>query len=243
MKTKNENLYSAFCTYDVVAVFVGFIMLCDKAGNIKASKAKSKMPVLKSVLKTLLYCICLGTLDENTRQCPHALKMVACQLLLEITAFLRESHSSLARKAENQRMRNKSIAFSRQNRRTTQKISVFGAENRDAVTSGPAERLRQGNPSMLSPVMNLLVPTVQIQQTGSEKKISAPVIKVEGGPSENENEEASKPARKRFSALFSNSEKKRKLLKPDTTERKASTAGSRIYKKSTKCKYCHIGGL
>ena len=163
--------------------------------------------------------------------------MVACQLLLEITAFLRESHSSLARKAENQRLRNKSIAFSRQNRRTTQKVSVFGAEHRDAVTSGPAERLRQGNPSMLSPVMNLLVPTVQIQQGGSEKKMSAPVIKVDGGPSENDNDEASKPPRKRFSALFSNSEKKRKLLKPETTERKASSTSSRIYKKSTKCKY------
>ena len=183
-------------------------------------------------------CIILGTLDEETRKCPHALKMVACQLLLEITAFLRESHSSLAKKAENQRMRNKSIAFSRQNRRTTQKVSVFGGEHRDAVMSGPAERLRQGNPSMLSPVMSLLVPTVQIQQgASSDKKISAPVIKVDGDPPETENEETSKPPRKRFSALFSNSEKKRKLLKPETTERKSSSSSSRMYKKSPKGKY------
>ena len=160
--------------------------------------------------------------------------MVACQLLLEITAFLRESHSSLAKKAENQRMRNKSIAFSRQNRRTTQKVSVHGGEHRDAVTSGPAERLRQGNPSMLSPVMSLLVPTVQIQQGSSDKKVSAPVIKVDGGPSTNEGEEAAKPARKRFSALFSYSEKKRKLLKPENTERKVSSSTSRISKKSSK---------
>lgn len=170
--------------------------------------------------------------------------MVACQLLLEITAFLRESHSSLARKAENQRMRNKSIAFSRQNRRTTQKISVFGGEHRDAVMSGPAERLRQGNPSMLSPVMSLLVPTVQIQQGASDKKISAPVIKVDGDPPETENEETAKPPRKRFSALFSNSEKKRKLLKPETTERKSSSSSSRIYKKSPKgkCVFSILGG-
>lgn len=133
-------------------------------------------------------------------------------------------------------MRNKSIAFSRQNRRTTQKIPVFGGEHRDAVTSGPAERLRQGNPSMLSPVMSLLVPTVHIQEGTSDTKISAPVIKVDSGPSSNESEEASKPPRKRFSALFSNSEKKKKL-KPEATERKPSTAGSRMYKKFPKSRY------
>lgn len=158
--------------------------------------------------------------------------MVACQLLLEITAFLRESHSSLAKKAENQRMRNKSIAFSRQNRRVTQKVSVFGGEHRDAMTSGPAERLRQGNPSMLSPVMSLLVPAVQIQQEGTDKKLTAPVIKVEGGTSGNENVESSRPPRKRFSALFSNSERTRKVLKSETTtEAKVSP---KMYKKSPK---------
>ncbi|XP_048588212.1 protein unc-80 homolog isoform X2 [Nematostella vectensis] len=33
-----------------------------------------------------------GTLSEASRECPYALKMAACQLLIEITAFLRESH-------------------------------------------------------------------------------------------------------------------------------------------------------
>lgn len=164
--------------------------------------------------------------------------MVACQLLLEITAFLRESHSSLAAKAETQRQKNKSIAFSRATtRRTTQKIPVFGGlkEHRDAVTSGPAERLRHVGQAMLSPVMTLPVPQVQIQDAEGEKadqKLSAPVIKVDTSPG-NETEEAEKPSpsRKRFSALFSNSEKKRKLLKPGDNERKASLPGSRLNKK------------
>lgn len=184
----------------------------------------------------MTYDTVAGTLNKNTRKCPYALKMIACQLLLEITAFLRESHSSLARKAENQRMRNKSIAFSRQNRRPTQKVFPIGGEHRDAVTSGPAERLRQGNPSILTPVVSLIVPIVNIPQDAAvEKKVPAPVIKVEGGPAETENDEKT---RKRFSSLFSNSEKKRKLHKPEAkvSDRKASpsTAPARMPKKSPK---------
>ena len=154
--------------------------------------------------------------------------MVACQLLLEITAFLRESHSSLAAKAEIQRQRNRSVAFSRNTRRITQKIPGL-SEYRDAVTSGPAERLRHAGHVKLAPVMTLSVPQTQ---EGDDQKVAAPVIKVDSDP-RNGNEETEKAtqSKKRFSALFSNSEKKRKHLKPENSERKGSISSSRLSKK------------
>ena len=40
----------------------------------------------------LYFCFPSATLSESLKVCPYPILMIACQLLLEITAFLRESH-------------------------------------------------------------------------------------------------------------------------------------------------------
>jgi hypothetical protein len=47
------------------------------------------------LMKKLLHS--LGTVNPSKCGCPFALKMAACQLLLEITTFLRETFSCLPR--------------------------------------------------------------------------------------------------------------------------------------------------
>lgn len=37
------------------------------------------------------------TVNRSGSDCPHALKLAACQLLYEVTAFLRETHKNLPR--------------------------------------------------------------------------------------------------------------------------------------------------
>lgn len=39
----------------------------------------------------------VATVNQTGSSCPYALKMIACQLLLEITSFLRETHQHLPR--------------------------------------------------------------------------------------------------------------------------------------------------
>lgn len=39
-----------------------------------------------------IFCFPSATLNESVKVCPYPILMIACQLLLEITAFLRESH-------------------------------------------------------------------------------------------------------------------------------------------------------
>ena len=42
-------------------------------------------------------CVCLATVNQTGSDCPYALKLVACHLLLEITAFLRETFQHMPR--------------------------------------------------------------------------------------------------------------------------------------------------
>ena len=44
-----------------------------------------------------MICLRAGVVNSGGSECPYALKMVACQLLLEITTFLRERYQAASR--------------------------------------------------------------------------------------------------------------------------------------------------
>ena len=43
------------------------------------------------------FVCCVAAVNSSGSECPYALKLVACQLLLEITTFLRERYQSTSR--------------------------------------------------------------------------------------------------------------------------------------------------
>lgn len=57
--------------------------------------------------------LCSVTVNESGTACPHALKLVACHLLLEITAFLRETYNYLPRPKVTQQHANKEPSIDR----------------------------------------------------------------------------------------------------------------------------------
>ncbi len=47
---------------------------------------------MRTTRPVLIFAVVSATVNPSGSACPYALKMIACQLLLEITTFLRETY-------------------------------------------------------------------------------------------------------------------------------------------------------
>ena len=199
----------------------------------------------------------LATLSDSVKVCPYPLLMIACQLLLEITAFLRESHGlySVSRPASRPLHRHV-LARRRQSAQSNRRRStVFSPESQQrrlsSLIGGGGERIRRASvwsqasfqtDSASSPSRNLQEPpmiTVSVTDPSS-KSLEATEVEVV----KRERCDSAERARNRSSLYFPRHSTQQSPKSARRVAKRNAMGGEgesvRLRSKSTKCDAKHL---
>ena len=211
-----------------------------------------KFPPTCNILCT--FCFFSATLNDSVKVCPYPLLMIACQLLLEITAFLRESHGlysiskpagrplhryNIQRRRQSVTSHRRSIAFSPEmHQRRLSSIIGGGGERIRRASAWSQSSLQTDFPS--SPSRTLQEPPM-ITVSGTDTNANNPDTDQEG---KKERRDSVDRTRNRHSLYFPRVSIQNS---PKTAKRIAKRGGIggegesvRFRSKSTKCDAKHL---